>query len=229
MINLLIPGGPQGTSHRRPAGGPHEHDRLGPQQLRDPDLGRHRQADQPGPRTMPRRCRIGRISAGVIMVLAMLWSTQGGQFGTIFEAINKIPMIFAPAVTTVLVLGVFWKRGNNTGRADDLRDRLRRGTGLFHHGHEERRRAVPRQAVPTASAGLVTDPRAGPRNALHARRADPLRALHRDLHRGQSDRHRRRRRATRKRLLGQPAEGRDARPDHRRRATRGCSRCCSSL
>ena len=57
--------------------------------------------------------KVGRISAGVIMVLAILWSTQGGQFGTIFEAINKIPMIFAPAVTTVLVLGVFWKRGTN--------------------------------------------------------------------------------------------------------------------
>jgi SSS family solute:Na+ symporter len=61
-----------------------------------------------------RQVRIGRISAAVVMVLAILWSTQGGQFGTIFEAINKIPMIFAPAVTTVLVLGVFWKRGNNT-------------------------------------------------------------------------------------------------------------------
>lgn len=57
--------------------------------------------------------KVGRISAGVVMVLAILWSTQGGQFGTIFEAINKIPMIFAPAVTTVLVLGVFWKRGTN--------------------------------------------------------------------------------------------------------------------
>jgi SSS family solute:Na+ symporter len=56
---------------------------------------------------------IGRISAGVVMVLAMLWSTQGDQFGTIFEAINKIPMIFAPAVTTVFLLGVFWSRGTN--------------------------------------------------------------------------------------------------------------------
>jgi SSS family solute:Na+ symporter len=54
---------------------------------------------------------IGRVSTGVVMVLAMLWSTQGGQFGTIFEAINKIPMTFAPAVTTIFVLGVFWKRG----------------------------------------------------------------------------------------------------------------------
>ena len=54
---------------------------------------------------------IGRITTGVIMVLAILWSTQGDQFGTIFEAINKIPMTFAPAVTTVFVLGVLWKRG----------------------------------------------------------------------------------------------------------------------
>ena len=54
---------------------------------------------------------IGRIATGVIMLLAMLWSTQGNQFGTIFEAINKIPMTFAPAVTTVFVLGVLWKRG----------------------------------------------------------------------------------------------------------------------
>jgi SSS family solute:Na+ symporter len=54
---------------------------------------------------------IGRITTGVIMLLAMAWSTQGGQFGTIFEAINKIPMVFAPAVTTVFVFGVLWKRG----------------------------------------------------------------------------------------------------------------------
>ena len=54
---------------------------------------------------------IGRIATAVIMILAILWSTQGDQFGTIFEAINKIPMTFAPAVTTVFVLGVLWKRG----------------------------------------------------------------------------------------------------------------------
>ncbi len=59
-----------------------------------------------------RTVAIGRVATGVIMVLAILWSTQGNQFGTIFEAINKIPMTFAPAVTTVFVLGVLWKRGN---------------------------------------------------------------------------------------------------------------------
>jgi SSS family solute:Na+ symporter len=64
--------------------------------------------------------RIGRISTAVIMVLAMLWSTQGDQFGTIFEAINKIPMTFAPAVTTVFVLGVLWKRGTAQGAMTTL-------------------------------------------------------------------------------------------------------------
>jgi solute:Na+ symporter, SSS family len=58
---------------------------------------------------------VGRITTAVIMVLAILWSTQGDQFGTIFEAINKIPMTFAPAVTTVFVMGVLWKRGTKEG------------------------------------------------------------------------------------------------------------------
>jgi SSS family solute:Na+ symporter len=55
---------------------------------------------------------IGRVTTGVIMLLAMAWSTQGGQFGTIFEAINKIPMTFAPAVTTVFLFGLLWRRGD---------------------------------------------------------------------------------------------------------------------
>lgn len=58
---------------------------------------------------------IGRVATAVIMLMAMLWSTQGDQFGTIFEAINKIPMTFAPAVTTVFLLGVLWRRGNGVG------------------------------------------------------------------------------------------------------------------
>jgi SSS family solute:Na+ symporter len=57
---------------------------------------------------------IGRITAAVVILLAMAWSTQGGKFSSIFEAINKIPMMFAPAITTVFVMGVFWRRGTNT-------------------------------------------------------------------------------------------------------------------
>jgi len=45
----------------------------------------------------------------------MLWSTQGGKFGSIFEAVNKIPMAFAPGITAVFLWGVFWPRGNQQG------------------------------------------------------------------------------------------------------------------
>lgn len=62
-----------------------------------------------------RQVLIGRITAGVVVVLAMLWSTQGGKFDSVFEAINKIPMAFAPGVTTIFLFGVFWRRGNNQG------------------------------------------------------------------------------------------------------------------
>ena len=58
---------------------------------------------------------IGRVTAGVVIVLAMLWSTQGGKFDSIFVAINKIPMAFAPGITTVFLWGVFWPRGNKQG------------------------------------------------------------------------------------------------------------------
>ena len=58
---------------------------------------------------------VGRITAGVVIVLAMLWSTQGGKFGSIFEAVNKIPMAFAPGITAIFLWGVFWPRGNKQG------------------------------------------------------------------------------------------------------------------
>ena len=55
--------------------------------------------------------RIGRITAVIVMLLAMVWSTQGGKFGSIFVAINKIPMVFAPAISCVFLWGIFWPRG----------------------------------------------------------------------------------------------------------------------
>jgi solute:Na+ symporter, SSS family len=55
--------------------------------------------------------RIGRVTAVVVMVLAMLWSTQGGRFSSIFEAANTIAACVSPPITTVFLLGVFWRRG----------------------------------------------------------------------------------------------------------------------
>jgi len=54
---------------------------------------------------------VGRITALIIMFLAALWSTQGDKFSSIFEAINKIASALAPAVATVLLMGVISKRG----------------------------------------------------------------------------------------------------------------------
>ena len=54
---------------------------------------------------------IGKWVALVVMLLAMAWSTQGGQFNSIFEAINKIAAALAPPIATVFLFGVFSKRG----------------------------------------------------------------------------------------------------------------------
>jgi solute:Na+ symporter, SSS family len=54
---------------------------------------------------------VGRLASVVIMLLAMAWSTQGGQFTSIFEAINKIAASLAPPISTVLLFGVFSSRG----------------------------------------------------------------------------------------------------------------------
>ncbi|NTU51809.1 MAG: sodium/solute symporter, partial [Candidatus Aminicenantes bacterium] len=55
--------------------------------------------------------RIGQICAVAVMLLAMAWSTQGGRYTSIFEAINTIASYLAPPITTVFLWGVFWKRG----------------------------------------------------------------------------------------------------------------------
>lgn len=55
--------------------------------------------------------QIGRISSTIVMLLAVLWSTQGGRYTSIFEAINVIAADLAPPITTVFLFGVFWRRG----------------------------------------------------------------------------------------------------------------------
>jgi SSS family solute:Na+ symporter len=56
--------------------------------------------------------RAGRISAVIVMILAIAWSTQGDNFNSIFEAINKIASAIAPPVAVVFLFGVFSKRGS---------------------------------------------------------------------------------------------------------------------
>ncbi len=59
--------------------------------------------------------RMGRITACVVMLLAIGWSTQGEKFGGIFKGLNAMIACLAPPITTVFLWGVFWPRG--TARA----------------------------------------------------------------------------------------------------------------
>lgn len=54
---------------------------------------------------------IGRVTAVLVMVLAILWSPFVGQFRSIFDAINVLLSVIAPPIAAVFLLGVFWRRG----------------------------------------------------------------------------------------------------------------------
>ena len=74
---------------------------------------------------------IGRVSALVVMVLAVLWSTQGDQFSSIFDAINRVAQALSPPVATVLLLGVLYKRGTRQAAFYTLVVGLTIGITLF--------------------------------------------------------------------------------------------------
>jgi SSS family solute:Na+ symporter len=75
--------------------------------------------------------QIGRVSSVVVMLLAILWSTQGGRFTSIFEAINVIAADLAPPITTVFLFGVFWRRGTKEASIVTLISGFLMGTVSF--------------------------------------------------------------------------------------------------
>ena len=114
------------------------------------------------PDTSERRLvTIGRVATAAIMLLAMAWSTQGDQFGTIFEAINKIPMTFAPAVTTVFLLGILWRRGNNQGALATLFVGTAIGIAYFILDLPSMGRFLLGLSAHELFGGLISDPRYG--------------------------------------------------------------------
>jgi SSS family solute:Na+ symporter len=57
--------------------------------------------------------RIGQVTAVVVMVAAVAWSTQGQRFGGIFLGINHMISVLCPPITTVFIWGIFWRRGTS--------------------------------------------------------------------------------------------------------------------
>ena len=55
---------------------------------------------------------VGRVATAVIIVIATAWSTQGDKFSSIFEAINKIPVAFAPPIVVVFLAGLLWRKAS---------------------------------------------------------------------------------------------------------------------
>jgi solute:Na+ symporter, SSS family len=74
---------------------------------------------------------VGRISSVVIMILAILWSTQGGRFSSIFAAVNVIASDLAPSITTVFLFGVFWRRGTQQASLVTLAGGIIMGAAAF--------------------------------------------------------------------------------------------------
>ncbi len=124
---------------------------------------------------------IGRVSAVVVMLMAMVWSTQGGRYSSIFEAINAIASHLAPR--------------NEAGLPGDAHRRvLPRGGGISHRPPHHRigKAHHPCLGHSVHDAGLVdvlpvqphlrydepADPQAGSRPD---RRDDLEKSLPRDL------------------------------------------------
>jgi solute:Na+ symporter, SSS family len=57
--------------------------------------------------------RIGKITTVVGTLLAIVASPLFGHYTTIFEGINKLISYVSPPVTTVFLLGIFWKRASS--------------------------------------------------------------------------------------------------------------------
>jgi len=64
--------------------------------------------------------RIGRITAFVTMIVAIVWSLQLGRYASIFQGIQSLISYIAPPITAVFLWGVFQKRASATGAATTL-------------------------------------------------------------------------------------------------------------
>ncbi len=55
---------------------------------------------------------IGKITTVIATILAIVCSPLFGHYTTIFEGLNKLISYIAPPITTVFLLGVFWRRAS---------------------------------------------------------------------------------------------------------------------
>lgn len=84
------------------------------------------------PRTHDQKLvRIGQLTAVVVMLAAIAWSTQGERFGGIFGGINQMISVLAPPISTVFAWGIFWRRGTSQASLVTLAVGFSLGAAVF--------------------------------------------------------------------------------------------------
>jgi len=56
--------------------------------------------------------KVGRLTAFITVVLAILWSLQLEHYQSIFQGVSTLISYIAPPITTVFLWGVFWPRAS---------------------------------------------------------------------------------------------------------------------
>jgi SSS family solute:Na+ symporter len=64
--------------------------------------------------------KVGRFTAFITIILAIVWSIQLGHFESIFQGVSALISYIAPPITTVFLWGVFWKRASGVAAAVTL-------------------------------------------------------------------------------------------------------------
>lgn len=58
---------------------------------------------------------VGRISAAVALVIAVLIAPQLGSLGQVFQYIQEYTGVVSPGILAVFLMGLFWKKATNSG------------------------------------------------------------------------------------------------------------------
>ena len=73
----------------------------------------------------------GRIVTVLFMLMAVVWAPQLGQFGSLFQYLQKILAYAVPPVLSLFLVGWFWRGANSTGSNLALTMGTLIGAGLF--------------------------------------------------------------------------------------------------
>ncbi|MDJ0655085.1 MAG: sodium:solute symporter [Xanthomonadales bacterium] len=75
--------------------------------------------------------RVGQVTTGLFMLLAVAWAPQIENFGSLFKYLQSMLSYAVPPVVTLYLAGMFWRRANATGAFAAITVGLAVGVTLF--------------------------------------------------------------------------------------------------